>query len=200
MEISTTQKEETQEQEKLPVKANFLRDYLPLLFGTGLIIALDQFTKSLVVEHIPFLNSWLPESLSWLAPYARIVHWRNSGAAFGIFQNGNIIFMIMAVLATIFILVYYPIIGKEEKAIRFAMILQLGGALGNLIDRVKFGFVIDFLSVGNFPVFNVADASITIGVAVLLLSILIQEYKEQRAAKLNIEPSVPDSDQQIEDS
>jgi len=179
-------------------KKNFLRDYLVLLIGAGTIIALDQYTKSLVIKHIPFLDSWLPENLSWLSPFARIVHWRNSGAAFGIFQDGNLIFILIAILATIFILIYFPLIEKSEKVLRFAMILQLGGALGNLIDRLKFGYVIDFLSVGNFPVFNVADSSISIGVAVLLLGILIQEYKDQKAKKPGTESIPPESEFQTE--
>ena len=94
----------------------------------------------------------------------------------------------MAFLATLFILIYFPMIEKGEKALRFAMVLQLGGAWGNLIDRLKFGYVIDFVSVGNFPVFNVADSSITIGVAVLLVSILIQEYQDRKAKNLAVEP------------
>lgn len=200
MEISTTHQEESQEQENTPGRRRLFRDYITLLLGTGLIVALDQYTKSLVLKHVPFLDSWLPDNLSWLAPYARIVHWRNSGAAFGFFQNGNMIFIIMAFLATIFILVYYPIIGKEERVLRFAMILQLGGALGNLIDRLKFGYVIDFLSVGNFPVFNVADSSITIGVTVLLISIVLEEFKGQKANTQNIEPSVSEANRQIENS
>lgn len=194
IEISTPKTEENTQQDAQVAEKNYIRDYLALLLGAGAIIALDQYTKSLVLEHIPFLDSWLPDSLSWLSPFARIVHWRNSGAAFGIFQNGNLIFIIMAFLATLFILIYFPLIEKNEKALRFAMILQLGGALGNLIDRLKFGYVIDFLSVGNFPVFNVADSSITIGVAVLLLSILLQEYKDQKAKNLDIEAATLEKD------
>lgn len=188
-----TVQEDTQGQETLPKKKNYVRDYLILVLGSGLIIAFDQFTKSLVLKNIPFMESWLPESLSWLAPYARIVHWRNSGAAFGLFQDGNMVFIVMAFLATIFIFVFFPMIESEERVLRFAMVLQLGGALGNLIDRLQFGYVIDFLSVGNFPVFNVADSSITIGVGVLLISILLQEFKEQKAAKMNIEPGTPET-------
>ena len=68
-------------------------------------------------------------------------------------------------------------IAKEEWSLRLAMIFQLGGALGNMIDRIRYGYVIDFISVKNFPVFNIADSCISIGVAILLLGILIQEIK-----------------------
>jgi signal peptidase II len=167
------------EQEKNPKSS--LLEYLTLIIGAGAIIALDQWTKSLILEHIPFLGSWLPPNMAQLEPYYRIVHWRNSGAAFGIFQNGNLIFMILAVIASLFIFIYYPLINKTEKFLKVAMIFQLGGAVGNLIDRIRFGYVIDFISIGDFPVFNVADAAISTGVAVLLLSVLYQEYREYRA-------------------
>ena len=158
-----------------------LMEYLTLILGAGAIIALDQWTKSLILEHVPFLGSWLPPSMADLEPYFRFVHWRNSGAAFGIFQNGNLIFMILAIIASLFIFIYYPLLNKTEKFIKVAMIFQLGGAVGNLIDRFQFGYVIDFISLGDFPVFNVADAAISTGVAVLLLSVLFQEYREYRA-------------------
>lgn len=155
-------------------------DALRLLFFSGIIIGLDQWTKSLVLKNLPFLDSWLPERLSGLAPYARIVHWHNSGAAFGMFQNGNLVIMVLAIIASLFIIYYFPQIEKEEWPIRLAMIFQLAGALGNLIDRIRFGYVIDFISVGNFPVFNVADSSITIGVAILIIGIIIEELKDRK--------------------
>ena len=102
----------------------------------------------------------------------------------GIFQNGNMIFSILAVLASIFIIYYFPRVNKSEWTIRLAMMLQLAGAIGNLIDRIRFGFVIDFISVLNFPVFNIADSCITIGVLVLLLGIITQEIQARKASKM----------------
>lgn len=154
-----------------------LTELIPLFFGAGVIIFLDQLTKSLVVKNIPFLGTWLPENLIQFHQHFRIVHWRNSGAAFGIFSDGNTFFLILAVLASVFIISFYPMIAKEEWSLRLAMIFQLGGALGNMIDRIRYGYVIDFISVKNFPVFNIADSCISIGVAILLLGILIQEIK-----------------------
>lgn len=158
-----------------------LLEYLTLVIGAGAIISLDQWTKSLILEHIPFLGSWLPPNMTHLDPHFRIVHWRNSGAAFGVFQNGNLIFIILAVIASLFIFIYFPLIDKNDKFLKVAMIFQLGGAVGNLIDRIRFGYVIDFISIRDLPVFNVADAAISTGVAVLLLSVLFQEYQEYRA-------------------
>lgn len=151
------------------------------LFGlTGAIVALDQWTKWLVRENLPFQGTWLPQGLDWLSPYARIVHWYNSGAAFGMFQNGNLVFTILAFLVIGAILYYYPTVDRREWTLKLAMALQLAGAAGNLVDRLMMGKVTDFISVGSFPVFNVADSSITIGVIVLLLGVWIKERAERR--------------------
>ena len=126
-------------------------------------------------ENLPFQGTWLPAWLDWLSPYARFVHWYNSGAAFGMFQEGNLIFTGLAFIVIAAILYYYPHAESGDWSLRLAMGLQLGGAVGNLIDRLLMGRVTDFISVGTFPVFNIADASITIGVAVLLLGVWLKE-------------------------
>ena len=159
-----------------------------LLGSAGLIIAFDQYTKWLVTKYIPFLESWLPPKLASLHPYFRFVHWHNSGAAFGLFQNGNLIFTILAIVASCFIIAFFPSIEKEEWGLRAAMVFQLGGALGNLIDRLRFGYVVDYISLGDFPVFNIADASISIGVAILLLDVLLTELRERRAGQTQPDP------------
>jgi len=155
------------------------RDYL-LLFGVaGLSIALDQWTKWLVRTNIEFGGQWLPDALMWLSPYARIVHWSNSGAAFGMFQDGNLVFTVLAFVVIGAILYYYPQVENDDWTLKLAMGLQLGGAAGNLIDRLLAGQVTDFISVSVFPVFNIADASITVGVLVLLLGVWIKERQEK---------------------
>jgi signal peptidase II len=159
-----------------------LRVYLPLLGIAAAVVALDQWTKSLVRARLPFQASWLPRSVEWLSPYARIVHWSNSGAAFGSFQNGNVVFTVLAILVILAILYYYPRVDPRDWALRLAMGLQLGGAAGNLIDRLQMGRVTDFLSIGTFPVFNVADAAISIGVAILLLGVWMREREAKRVA------------------
>lgn len=146
------------------------------------MIALDQWTKWLVRENLPFRGTWLPEWLGWLSPYATIVHWYNSGAAFGMFQNGNLIFTVLAILVIVAIIYYYPHVEMKDWTLKLAMGLQLAGAGGNLIDRLMMGKVTDFIAIGAFPVFNIADSSITIGVMVLLLGVWIKERKEKQAA------------------
>ena len=158
----------------------YFRDYAILLGLAGVVIALDQWTKWLVRTNIPFQQAWLPDPLLWLMPYARIVHWSNSGAAFGSFQNGNMVFTILAIIVIIAIFYYYPRVEAGDWALRLALGLQLGGAAGNLIDRLMAGRVTDFISVGNFAVFNVADSSISVGVAVLVLGVWIKERNDKK--------------------
>jgi signal peptidase II len=159
-----------------------LRDYAILLGLAGAVVALDQWTKWLVRSSLPFQGTWLPTWLEWLSPYARIVHWHNSGAAFGSFQNGNSVFMVLAVLVILAILYYYPRVETRDWSLRLAMGLQLGGAAGNLIDRVQWGRVTDFISVGSFPVFNIADSAISVGVVVLLLGVWLRDRETKKAA------------------
>ncbi|MCL4529803.1 MAG: signal peptidase II [Chloroflexi bacterium] len=160
----------------------YLRDYLILLVPAGLIVALDQWTKWLVRTNLPFEGTWLPSWLSWLSPYARIVNWSNSGAAFGSFQNGNAVFTVLAILVIIAIIYYFPRVEASDWTLRAAMCLQMGGAAGNLVDRLLAGKVTDFISIGTFPVFNVADSSITVGVVVLLIGVWIKERSEKNKA------------------
>ena len=87
---------------------NFLRehsfDFLILFLFGGIIIGFDQWTKALVRARIPIGTDWLPDGMVWLLPYARIRHWYNTGAAFGIFQNGNLDFTILAIIVILLIL------------------------------------------------------------------------------------------------
>lgn len=154
--------------------------YWQILLIAIVIVALDQWTKSLVRASLPLGGTWLPESLAWLSPYARIVHWYNTGAAFGIFQQGGMVFTVLAFLVIGLILYYYPHVEQADWSLRLAMSMQLGGAAGNLIDRLTIGHVTDFISVGTFPVFNLADASITVGAAVLFLGVWLTERAEKR--------------------
>jgi len=159
---------------------NIIKRYWQIVLISIVIVALDQWTKSLVRANIPLGGMWLPESLQWLHPYARIVHWYNTGAAFGMFKDGSMVFTVLAFIVIGLILYYYPQVETADWSLRIAMSMQLGGATGNLIDRLTIGHVTDFISIGTFPVFNVADASISVGAAVLFLGILIMENNERR--------------------
>jgi signal peptidase II len=159
-----------------------LKEYWLLFLISPLIILIDQITKAIVRANIPFGSRWMP--WEWLSPYFRFVHWQNTGAAFGLFQQGGLVFSILAILVSLFIIFYFPQIPRNEIMMRAALALQLGGAIGNLIDRIRFGPVTDFISFGDFPVFNVADASISIGVAILILGLWISERKAKDEALL----------------
>ncbi len=154
-----------------------IQDYLILFLPVGLIIILDQLTKSWVRSNLALGQSTGPE---WLLPYVRIVHWYNTGVAFGMFQGIGKFFIILAIIISIAIIFYFPRVPRQDWALRIALIMQMAGALGNLIDRVTVGHVTDFIAIGNFPVWNVADASITVGVGVLILGIWLQECREKR--------------------
>lgn len=168
---------------------NAVRNYWGIITIAAAIVLLDQWTKWLVRSNIPAGESWLPDSLLWLSPYARIVHWYNRGAAFGMFQQGNMVFTVLAFIVIAAILYYYPQISKADWPLRLAMSMQLGGAVGNLIDRIRIGHVTDFISIGNFPVFNIADSSITVGCVVLLLGIW---WQERAAKKDTVQASPPE--------
>ncbi|HZM21212.1 MAG TPA: signal peptidase II [Anaerolineales bacterium] len=157
-----------------------IQRYWPIATIAALIVALDQWTKWLVRVNIPDGGTWLPESLAWLSPYARIVHWHNTGAAFGMFQDASMVFTVLAFVVIAAIIYYYPHVENSDWSLRLAMSMQLGGAIGNLIDRLSMGRVTDFISIGTFPVFNIADASISVGAAVLLLGVWLMERSEKR--------------------
>ncbi len=162
------------------MKSRFL-DYLVLFSIGGVVVALDQWTKWLVRENLPFQSTWLPKGFDWLSPYMRIVHWNNRGAAFGMLQDAWVVFTVLAVVVIAAILYYYPRVSTDDWTLRLALGLQLGGAAGNLIDRLRFmGKVTDFISIGTFPVFNIADSAISIGVVVLLLGVWWKDKKSGR--------------------
>ena len=164
----------------------YFKAYSFLLPISLLLIALDQWTKSLVRVNLGFNEFWMP--LDWLRPYLRIVNWQNTGAAFGIFQGMNTIFMVLAFVIIGLILVYFPLIPEDDIYFRLALSLQMAGATGNLIDRIYRGYVTDLISVGRFPVFNVADSCITMGVVILLIGMWVEERKTQHESRSEDEP------------
>ena len=169
-----------------------------LLIGlASLIVFLDQLTKVLVRQNLAIGETWMP--WKWLEPYARIVHWQNTGAAFGIFQNANLILMILSIIVSIAIVAYYQKVHPDDTLAHVAISMQFGGALGNLVDRINQGHVTDFISVGRFPVLNIADACVTVGVSLLLLSIIIQEQKATRLSKTTAQTEQVELETEVND-
>jgi signal peptidase II len=149
---------------------------LPLVALAALTV--DQWTKYLVVSNLELYESWAP--LPALANLFTIHHVTNTGAAFGLFQNGSLVFAVVAIVVSVVIVLYYRHLPDGEWLVRLSLGLQLAGALGNLIDRVRVGHVIDFLDFQVWPVFNLADASIVCGVILLAYLLLREERQESR--------------------
>lgn len=145
--------------------------YISLL--VSLVVILDQSTKYLAKN---FINPF--ESIKILS-VLHLVNVRNEGAAFGLFKSfGNSVFIVISLVAVLLI-VLLLIKGKEYY---FGLSLVLGGAIGNLIDRLFLGHVIDFIdpSIGRFhwPAFNVADSALTVGLAVIFIRSFIKKYPD----------------------
>ncbi|WNC12774.1 signal peptidase II [Brevibacillus brevis] len=142
-----------------------------------IIIALDQWTKHLVLTYME-----RGESIPLIANVFHLTSHRNMGAAFGILQNQRWLFIVITLAVVIGIIYSLIRIGKKQPRVSFALSLVLGGAVGNFIDRATTGQVVDFLdfTLINFPIFNVADMAITIGVVLLLLDVLLEGKKQGR--------------------
>jgi signal peptidase II len=144
------------------------------LIGGGTII-LDQITK-LLVQKVFRLN----ESVVVIQDFFSLTYIRNPGAAFGLFADQSsgfrsIFFLVVSIVALSILLYFLAQTPKEDKSSLVAISLLFGGAIGNLIDRVRMGEVIDFLDfyIGRFhwPAFNVADSAITIGISLLMFNL-----------------------------
>ena len=170
----------------------YLKDYAFLFSIAGLVILFDQWTKNLVRDNLALGEAWMP--WEWLAPYARIVHWQNTGAAFGMGQNLSWLFAALAFVVVGAIIYYYPQVEPSSWLIRFALGMQMGGALGNLIDRLLQDMrVTDFVSIGRFAVWNIADASIFVGTIILIFGVWLEDKKLKQQETL--EENTPSDDE-----
>ena len=134
---------------------------LALLSLVALVLLTDQLSKSLVREFLALRESFPAEG------FFRISHTYNTGSAFGLFQGQNSPLILASLVGvTVLVLIYYSQ-PRPSLLLRLSLGLQLGGAAGNLLDRALLGHVTDFMDVGAWPVFNVADASIVTGLVVL---------------------------------
>lgn len=145
------------------IKESQKQKYISYLFLIFLILFSDQITKQIVKASIS------PYEVKEILPFLNLVYVENRGSAFGLFASMGKMFFISFNLFAIFLLVILFLKDKENKHIYS---LLIGGALGNLMDRVQYGYVIDFIDIfiGNFhwPAFNIADISLTIGIFLLL--------------------------------
>jgi signal peptidase II len=164
------------------------------------VLLLDYFSKRFIEGWLPLNESWSPNAD--LAGYFQITHVSNSGAAFGIFPSGSALFMVVAVVVSVAIILYNQSMPANSQLYRVALGLQLGGALGNFIGRLRLdGRVTDFLDFGPVPVFNVADMSIVVGVIMLALLMFRDQRREhkEKSSETEIEETSVTAAEDLED-
>lgn len=147
-------------------------DYAYLLILAGIVILLDQAAKLMVRDYLEVGEAWIPWEA--LGDYAVIVHTWNTGASFGFLKGTNGLFIAISEIIIICILFLYPrlIHRRNKMVIGLGLGLILGGAVGNLIDRVLIGYVTDIFLFYNLPVFNLADISVFLGALILSLGLI----------------------------
>ena len=160
LETPRTTSPEQPSAETSPSTFSWYRDWV-LLLTVPVVLSFDQLSKYLVRGNLRLGESWPSEGLF------RLTHGTNSGSAFGLFPNQTLILIVASVFAIGFLVYFYRAHALPRPLLRFAIALQLGGALGNLIDRLNAGAVVDFIDVGRWPIFNLADSSIVVGLVLL---------------------------------
>lgn len=131
------------------------------------VFALDRISKYIAIKSLT-----AGESISFIPNILNITLVLNNGAAFGLFKNGAVFFIIFSVIVIALILLFIMRSQGLSLSTSTSMALILGGAAGNFVDRLRFGHVIDFLDFRIWPVFNIADTAISIGVGLLAITLL----------------------------
>ena len=144
-------------------------------FWAPLVLVVDLITKRLVLANVEALRG----RIDFIGDFARFIYVRNPGSAMGLFPIGRWALVVISAAAAVFLAWLY-VTSRPRNGVRLgAMAAIFGGAIGNLIDRIRYGFVIDFLDVyvgtSHWPAFNVADSAITIGVGLFIVKNLVLE-------------------------
>ena len=153
---------------RLPIYRDFLLIQLAVL-----VFLADQFSKYLVREFL-FLHESFPRE-----GFARITRTYNTGSIFGLFQDNNTPLILVSFVGVVVLILLYRSQRFPTGLLRLSLGLQLGGAFGNLIDRVLLGHVTDWVDIGPWPVFNVADACIVTGLVILAWLFIMSERTPQ---------------------
>jgi len=146
------------------------------------VLIIDQIVKFIVSSALPLGSAWSP--FQGPNPFVQIIHTANTGVAFGLFQNLSVIFTILPLIISGVIIYTVTRLRDDQKLMAVSFGFVLGGALGNLIDRLRIGYVIDFFDVGIGTLrnaSNVADWCIVLGVILLAIAM----WREERQAKLS---------------
>jgi len=158
------------------------KKYSKLLLISVVIVAFDQITKSIILNSLELYHS-----IKIIPGFFNITHIHNPGGAFGFLADQSasvriIVFLFVSILALGFIFYFYQKTPETHKMLATGFALIFGGAIGNLIDRVRFGTVVDFLDVYiknlHWPAFNVADSAITIGMGIFVYHIVAKKIPE----------------------
>ncbi len=155
------------------------RNFALVALVMGLVVIVDQITKAII------LNRLGPDGdlnqVKIIPGFLRLIFVENTGAAFGLFQGKSPVLTVLALVVIGFLLVYFRRSIASSMWLTVALGLQLGGALGNVIDRFRHGFVVDFINVPKWPTFNVADSAITVGVIMLGFFLLTRDLASSDA-------------------
>lgn len=158
------------------------KELIRLILVSGGVVLADQVTKYLIT-----LNLALHEHIVVIENFFNINHVLNSGGAFGLFANGSpllrkFIFLFLSSLVALFVLWLYKKTARDLVFLSLGLALIFGGAIGNLIDRFRFGKVVDFLDfylgTAHWPAFNVADSAISIGMAILIYHVVFNKIPD----------------------
>lgn len=170
-------------------KNKWSRLILPLT--AVLVLAADQASKHLVIKNLARSQEWVPiPSLRWLFA---ITYTTNTGAAFGLFPDSGVLFIVVALVVVVAIFIYHRQLAAYQWLLRLSLGLQLGGALGNLLDRLARGHVVDFIHFKFWPVFNMADSCIVVGVA-LMTYLLLREGEAEREREAAVAEASSDTE------
>lgn len=148
-----------------------------LLFGlmAALVLGFDQLSKLLIRTYLAVGESIPAEG------FFRLTHVTNTGASFGLLTGNNGALTVTALIGVAALFIYYRYLREDHYLLRIALGLMLGGATGNLIDRFHQGYVTDFLDIGAWPVFNLADSSIVVGIVIVAGFFLLSLRKHEKA-------------------
>ncbi|MCG3090173.1 signal peptidase II [Sporosarcina cyprini] len=153
-----------------------------IYYGIAIVvILLDQLTKWLVVK-----NMELGEKITIWDPYIGLLSHRNRGAAWGMLEGQMWLFYVVTLLVVVGIIYFFQKEGKTNRLFAISLMFLLGGAIGNFIDRIWRKEVVDFVDVlipvinYDFPIFNVADAALTIGVVLIIIHVIAEEKKNKK--------------------
>ena len=145
-----------------------------LIIVVFVVVMLDQITKYMIVR-----NMTEGMSIPIIDQVFHLTFVLNPGAAFGMLEHNREFFIIMAIVVLMFVVYMRKKILEEPLTVQIGIALFVGGALGNLIDRMKTGLVVDFFDFRIWPVFNIADIAICLGVGVMIWSIIREELKSR---------------------